>query len=158
MIVLPDLLWDVLMQEFVWPRRKVERVGYIDGIDVSPGMSIATTLTFPAADLHPTYFEVSSEAMSQAGQHFREFGMVRLAQVHTHPGRDVRHSSWDDKMAYAQHDGAVSIVVPYHAAHRPELRECGVQIRQTIGWIRLKETRISDYIRIVPGFLDYRTF
>ena len=157
MIVLSQLIWDTLLDEFRWPRRAVERVAYIDGIALGE-VQVATTLTLPNAELHPTYFTVTGEAMSEAGQHFRRFGMQRLAQVHTHPGSDVRHSPYDDENAYSQLDGSVSIVLPEHARRRPELRECGVHVRDASGWQRLSLDGIQHTIRLIPGCLDFRRY
>jgi hypothetical protein len=156
-IVLSQLIWENLLDEFRWPRSPFERVAYIDGV-VCGEVKIATTLTLPDAEMRPTYFRVSGEAMSQAGEHFRGFGMQRLAQVHTHPGRDVRHSPFDDENAYSQMDGAVSIVLPEHARRLPELNECGVHVRDERGWRRLGLRDIEHFIRILPGCLDFRRY
>jgi hypothetical protein len=157
MIVLSEMIWDTLLDEFRWPRSAVERVAYIDGIDCGD-LRIATTLTLPNVDMHPTYFTVSGDSMSEAGQHFRRLDMQRIAQVHTHPGRDVRHSSFDDENAYSQMNGAVSIVLPYHARPRPPLSECGVHLRGNCGWRRLSGREIENIIRILPGCLDFRRY
>ena len=157
MIVLSELIWDSLLDEFRWPRSAVERVAYIDGISFGD-IQMATTLTLPNAQMHPRYFTVSAEAMSEAGQHFRPFGMERLIQVHTHPSSGVDHSPFDDENAYSQLDGSVSIVIPDHARHRPALTDCGVHIREPQGWRRLRTSEIDNFIRIVPGCLDFRRY
>ncbi len=157
MIVLSQLIWDTLLDEFRWPRSAVERVAYIDGIPAGD-LQIATTLTIPNAEMHPTYFTVSADAMSEAGKHFRLFGMERLAQVHSHPGRGVKHSSFDDENAYSQSDGSVSIVLPEHARHRPDLMHCGIHIRESHGWRYLSTAEIERAMRIVPGCLDFRRY
>lgn len=157
MIVLSDLIWQALLDEFRWPRSAVERVAYIDGIACGD-TKLATTLTLPYAQMHPTHFIVSAEAMSEAGQHFRHFGMERLAQVHTHPGRDTKHSPFDDENAYSQLDGALSIVLPHHARRGPQLSDCGVHIRDDRGWHRLSVSEIEEAIRILPGCLDFRRY
>lgn len=155
MIILSELIWETLLGEFRWPRCPVERVAYIDGVELQ-GTLVATTVTLPNAELHPRHFTVSGEAMSEAGQHFREFGLRRIAQVHTHPGRRVDHSPFDDDNAYSHLDGAVSIVVPSHARHRPGLLECGVHLREGAGWHMLSEQEVSRLIKCIPGCLDYR--
>jgi hypothetical protein len=157
MIVLSELIWETLLDELRWPRSGVERVAYIDGV-ACDDLKIATTVTLPDAAMHPTHFTVSGNGMSEAGQHFRPYGMERLAQVHTHPGRDVRHSPFDDENAYSQMDGAISIVLPHHARRRPELYECGVHVRDDTGWRRLDVREINDAIRILPGLLDFRRY
>jgi proteasome lid subunit RPN8/RPN11 len=157
MMMLSEILWDTLLDEFRWPPRTVERVAYIDGFQFGE-IEIATTLTFPEAVLCPGYFTVSGAAMSKAGKHFRGFGMQRLAQVHTHPGRDVRHSEFDNENAYSQLDGAISIVLPYHARRRTPVLDCGVHIRLDSGWVRLRPKQIPEQIQIVPGCLDFRRY
>lgn len=57
---------------------------------------MVTTLTFPDAECSRENYSISSLAMSQAGQHLLKLELVRLAQVHTHPGRWIDHSPWDD--------------------------------------------------------------
>ncbi len=155
MIILSELIWEMLLDEFRWPRSSVERVAYIDGVEVQ-GTRVATTVTLPNAELHPTYFTVSGEAMSEAGQHFRKFGLQRIAQVHTHPGRRVDHSRFDDDNAYSQLDGAVSIVLPSHARHRPGLLDCGVHVREVDGWRMLSAQELCRLIQSIPGCLDFR--
>lgn len=155
MIILSDLIWEALLEEFRWPRRSVERVAYIDGLNLA-GILVATSVILPNADLHPTYFTVTGAAMSEAGQHFRRLGMQRIAQVHTHPGGRVDHSSFDDDNAYSQLDGAVSIVLPFHAKHHPQLFDCGVHVREPEGWRMLPTEDVPAFIRCVPGCLDFR--
>jgi hypothetical protein len=151
------MLWEALLDEFRWPRTDVERVAYIDGVGCAE-ISVATTLTFPNAEMHPRYFSVSADAMSEAGQHFRRFGLERLAQVHTHPGRNVDHSEFDDENAYSQMNGAISVVLPHYARYRPELKDCGVHITDELGWARLGASDIQKFIRVVPGCLDFRRY
>lgn len=155
MIILSQSIWDAILKEFHWPLLKVERVAYIDGIRCGDSL-VATTLTFPNAEMHLRYFTVSGDSMSEAGQHFRHFGMERLAQVHTHPGSDVSHSLFDDENAYCQLDGSVSIVIPYYGQYRSDLTKCGVHIREPNGWRRLNKGEIEHVIKIIPGCLDFR--
>jgi len=156
MIVVSDLFWGVLLDNFAWPKSRLERVAYIDGVAASDDLSVATTLVFPNAKLYERHFEVTAEAMSQAGRHFRAYHLQRVAQVHTHPGDWVDHSQYDDEMAYSQHLGAVSIVMPNHARSRPALSNCGVHVREEQGWRMLAQSEISSYISLVPGLLDFR--
>jgi hypothetical protein len=100
-------------------------VCYFDGIRLGDD-GVVLTLTIPNAKLFPDHFEVSPDAMSQAGKHLRRFQMKRLLQVHTHPSDWVGHSAWDDAKAYSQMAGALSVVLPSHARARPKLEQSGV--------------------------------
>jgi len=155
MIILPDTLWSRLLDEFRWPRKSVERVAYFDGVSAGTD-AIITTLTFPNAQLEKSHFRVPPEAMSECGAHFRKFGMVRVAQVHTHPGDWVDHSPYDNQMAYSQHRGAISIVLPKHARKRPQLKDCGLHIRSVSSWERIPPEKADDVIHQIPGLLDFR--
>lgn len=157
MILLSQMIWDTLLEEFRWPRTAVERVAYLDGIACGD-VKVATTVTLPNAQMHRHHFTVSGDSMSEAGQHFRQFGMERLAQVHTHPGMCADHSDYDDQNAYSQFRGAISIVMPHHARKSPVLMECGVHIRDLKGWRRLNTKEIGKAIRLVPGCLDFRRY
>lgn len=159
MITVPDTIWKRMIDEFSAEKRAVEQVAYIDGIvfeDAELTVATATTLTIPNAVLDPGRFEVSADAMSQAGKHFRRFKMQRLAQVHTHPTDWVGHSGWDDKRAYSQIPGAISIVLPNFARNRPDLAQSGVHLRTQAGWRQLSQEEKAQRIRSVPGYLDFR--
>lgn len=155
MIVVPGLLWERMLAELPRGRPAVERVAYLDGVPMETG-GVVTTLTVPNATLEPRRYSVSAEAMSEAGQHLRAQGLRRLAQVHTHGGRWLGHSREDDRRAYSQQDGAASIVLPHHGKHLLTVADAGVHLREPDGWRRLKPHEVPDYLRVVPGFLDFR--
>lgn len=155
MILLPETIWERLLQEFRWPRKRVERVAYLDGV-IGEKDSTVTTLVFPDARLEKTHFTVSAEAMSQCGSHFRKFGLSRIAQVHTHPSTWVGHSIYDDEMAYSLHEGAISLVMPEHAKKRPGLHACGIHLRTNARWRQLAKEEIDALFVLVPGLLDFR--
>lgn len=155
MIVVPETLWERMLGEFRQLGPSKECVTYFDGVPTRDG-GVVTTLTMPDAVLEPRRYRISADAMSQAGEHLRAHRLRRLAQVHTHGDRGVGHSSEDDRRAYSQQDGAVSIVLPYHAKRKPTIADAGVHVREPGGWRRLEPYEISDHLRVVPGFLDFR--
>lgn len=155
MISVPETLWSQMLDQFNRETRRVEQVCYFDGIRCGD-QAIVTTITFPNAELHPTHFHVSPESMSQAGQHFRALGMVRLAQVHTHPDAWTGHSQWDDSHAYSQMPGAVSIVLPHFGRRGPSLDDAGLHLRTGGGWTEIAREQAAELIRVVPSLLDFR--
>jgi hypothetical protein len=155
MISIPDHLWNRMLAEFSQELRRVEQVCYLDGVVCSHG-EIVTTLTIPNAALHPGRFDVSPECMSQAGKHLRAHRLRRIAQVHTHPDAWVGHSPWDDQRAYSQQPGAVSVVLPHYARAHPRLEDAGVHLRTAAGWAQLHPAIVSQHVRIIPSFFDFR--
>jgi hypothetical protein len=154
-ILIPETVWSTLLDEFARAAPNVERVAFLDGV-VAADIGVVTTVTIPDADLDPGSYDVSVDAMSEAGQHLRRHHLARLAQVHTHGGTSVRHSEKDDRRAYSQRIGAVSIVIPRHALDRPSALECGVHVRTTDGWRPLRHDQAASLIRLVPSALDFR--
>jgi hypothetical protein len=160
-LTIPDPLWRTLLDTFATAPPGHERVAYLDGIryrDPAGTMQgIATTVTVPDAVTSPGNFTVSAAAMDQAGDHFDVLGLVRLAQVHTHGNHWVNHSWVDDQRAYSQRDGALSLVLPFHATGRPTLWQAGVHLREPVGWRRVTGEEINTLIRLLPGLIDHRS-
>lgn len=154
-LVLSEHLWRDVLDAFARQAPGLERVAFIDGFRVGDA-AIATTATVPNADCHPHRYSVDADAMHEAGAHLQAFGMVRLAQVHTHGDNDLCHSRWDDARAYSQQDGAVSIVLPEHARTRPRPTDGAVHLRGPAGWRRLTPEEADAQVLLVPSMLDFR--
>ncbi len=160
MISIPEPLWAIMLDELARAPRGVERVAYLDGFRGSAGggveHGVVTTVVVPDAILTPGNYRVPAEAMAAAGRHMLDLGLVRLAQVHTHGNDWVCHSWVDDRMAYTRRDGALSIVLPYHARRRPAPLDGGVHLRSAGSWHRLSDDDAQQAVRLVPGLLDFR--
>jgi hypothetical protein len=160
-LTIPEPVWDTLIAAFEAAPPGHERIAYLDGIRFrdrdGPLHGVATTVTAPDAVTTPFNFRVSPEAMSQAGEHFTLLDLVRLAQVHTHGNACTRHSPTDDQRAYSQRDGALSLVLPYHAAGAPRPEQAGVHVRGPAGWRRVPPDEASRLVRLVPSLIDHRS-
>lgn len=156
MLTLPDATWHRLLELLASSPTGVERVAYLDGIRTASGDGVVTTVTVPHAQQSAGHFAVTAEEMSRAGRHLRTHGLVRLAQVHTHPGRDVQHSTTDDALAYSRKAGAVSIVLPCHAAGDPAPTEGAVHLHDGERWRRLDQAEAELLVRVVPAVVDTR--
>jgi len=151
-------LWTAATRALVVPPNDRERAVFLDGPRPSrDGPAVATTLVLPDATNGVGHYAISADAMSQAGRHLRRFGLLRLAQMHSHPSSWTGHSAYDDEMAYSRRDGALSIVVPYYGACAPGLAGCGVHVHDRDGWRQLTGAELASRIVIVPSFLDFRS-
>lgn len=156
MLTLTNTTWQQLLDLLATSAPGVERVAYLDGIRTARGDGIVTTITVPHAQQSAGHFIVTAEEMSRAGAHLRAHGLVRLAQVHTHPGSDTRHSVTDDERAYSRKAGAVSIVLPWHAAEAPEPTGGAIHVHDRYGWRRLSQHEAEALIRLLPATIDTR--
>lgn len=155
MVTIPEIIWTAMIDAFATVRPGMERVAYLDGVG-GAGEGTVTTVVIPNADLHRTWYDVSPEAMSEAAQHMRRTGLVRLAQVHTHGGADCRHSSRDDEKAYSQKPGALSLVLPYHGTRRPQLGDACTHHKTDHGWVLVEPSEVGQYLRCIPSLIDLR--
>lgn len=112
-----------------------------------------THLVFPKQVNNRRNFMVTSDAIAEMSTATRPLGMVNRAQVHTHPGRWVGHSPYDDDNAISRK--ALSIVLPRYGATIAKwpkgigVHEFGNEVwqflspRQASRRIRLVEAKIS---------------
>lgn len=156
MILVPEMLWTSLLEAWGRMRAPIEQVAFLDGLE-RDGIGVVTTLTFPDAECSRENYSISSLAMSQAGQHLLKLELVRLAQVHTHPGRWIDHSPWDDAQAYSQRPGAVSIVVPEYGRRPIALERTGVHLRTQRAWCRVPPAQVHQVIGLLPSIVDFRS-
>jgi hypothetical protein len=158
---IPEPVWNTLLNAFAAAPAGHERVAYLDGVRYRDRTGavhgVATTVTVPDAVTSAGNYAVSAAAMAQAGEHFEILGLVRLAQVHTHGDHWVGHSTVDDRRAYSQRDGALSLVLPHHAAGRPGPWQAGIHIREPTGWRWIAADEIDNVVRLVPGLIDQRS-
>ena len=156
MLLIPESIWTAMLDVFSATPGGVERVAYLDGTRQAR-LGVVTTLTLPNATLSPFNYFVGVEAAKEAGQHLRANGLIRLAQVHTHPNRWVGHSQYDDEHAFAQTPGSISIVLPDHARRRPLPYGDGVHVREEGVWRQLAASEVGQLIRVLPSLVDLRS-
>ena len=154
MIIVPASAWTAVTEAFTRPQGLAERVAFLDGVagghEPSDG-GVVTTVTLPQAHERDASWEVETHEMRRAGVHLRLYGLVRLAQVHAHPGTWVGHSATDDERAFSQRPGTVSIVLPGYALTCPGLGDAGVHVRERNGWRELPWAEVAAHVRVVPS-------
>lgn len=151
-------LWQAATQSLHDRPHDRERVAFLDGPrPADDGPSIATTLVLPEVDNTSGDYHIPPDAMSRAGRHLRALGMLRFAQIHSHPFSWTGHSPHDDEYAFSHRDGAISIVVPHYGASAPGLRDCGVHLCREGAWQQILGDEIDRVVRVVPSRMDFRT-
>ncbi|MDQ6797221.1 MAG: hypothetical protein M3011_04195, partial [Actinomycetota bacterium] len=154
-LVLPEDAWEHVLDEFARQVPGIERIAFLDGYRRGD-VAIVTTIVVPDATCEPGYYTVTSDQMRDAGAHFRRYGMQRLAQVHTHGNSRINHSGRDDQMAYSQREGALSLVLPYHATGRPHPSDGLLHLKMADGWHALDPAEAETVITVIASVLDFR--
>jgi hypothetical protein len=135
-------------------RRPSEGVVYWFGIDKSD-VAVVTTLIVPDADTSDGCIRTSAQVNAAALGVIVGTPLVYLGQVHSHPSRNVAHSSVDDEDTFALFEGAISVVVPWFGRYGLRLDQCGIY-RHVGGQFR-KVGDVGAHLRILPGFADLRS-
>lgn len=155
MLSIPESLWGQMLDALATTAPGLERVAYLDGLRWTDRAgrrhAVVTTVTLPEAELSAGHYRVRGDAVTRASEHLFAHGLLRLAQVHTHGDDWTEHSPVDSARAYSQRDGALRLVLPHHAEHRPRPDQAGVHERSAHGWTRLQPSQIAETLRLVPA-------
>jgi hypothetical protein len=94
------------------------------GLDTAVAAAVAVV-----ADHGRGFVHVAAAAVGAAARAARAHGLAVLAQVHSHPGSDTRHSDGDDQLVLMPYEGMFSLVVgrygdgALHPAHGAGLHQ-----------------------------------
>ncbi|MEX2374808.1 MAG: Mov34/MPN/PAD-1 family protein [Dehalococcoidia bacterium] len=125
------------------------------GLENGPFAAL-TTVVVPAADHSSRGVFITESAYGSAVSEARRAGVVLLAQVHSHPGADARHSDGDDELIIMPFEGMLSIVVPNYGIGWQDLMNAKVHQFQGGRWILCLEESVRRGITIAPRVVDAR--
>jgi hypothetical protein len=112
------------------------------------GSGIVTSVRVPRQRMTPFNYHVTPLAMSEMGASLAD-DLRPLAQVHSHPGKCVEHSLYDDEMASSRR--ALSVVFPNYGRLTQQLPD-GVGVHEWQGgyWHLLSPADARARVRLVP--------
>jgi hypothetical protein len=95
-------------------------------------------------------YQVSVEAVREMSERLSPYGLRNLAQVHSHPGDNVEHSSYDDEMANSRK--ALSLVFPRYG-HWNRRWPAGVGVHEFQGgyWHLLGDSDAAKRVSVQQG-------
>lgn len=132
-------------------KRNVESCCFWYGTVSEKGRGRVQAIVIPTQRNSWGNYHVRSEAMAAISGATRRLGFRNLAQIHTHPGRLVEHSSYDDQMANSRQ--ALSLVLPNYGVSRCAWSaEVGVHEFQEGYWYRLSTEHASRRIAVVSNY------
>lgn len=136
---------------------KVETAAFWAGPDLE-APAVITTLVQPALHQTAGNYQVPPAARMQMARRLGAQGLVIHAQVHTHPGIWVGHSSYDDTHAYSTAEGSLSLVWPEYGRTCPhDLSGIGLLVSRQGRWTELSSPQERDaHLQLVDHHLDLR--
>jgi hypothetical protein len=105
----------------------------------------------PDSDHGPRHVFVGEAEVGRTGPRARSLGLALVAQVHSHPGTDTRHSDGDDRLIVMPHEGMFSVVVAGYG--RGELAPrggAGLHQYQDGRWVRIPAGHEDALVIVAP--------
>lgn len=117
------------------------------------GDSLVLGIVAPESDHGPQHVFVREREVGRMSRRARALGLVVVAQVHSHPGTDTRHSDGDDKLIVMPHEGLFSLVVSNYG--RGDISPgggAGLHQYQEGRWVRVAD-ECRDALIVVPPLI-----
>lgn len=117
------------------------------------GDTVVCSCVVPEAEHTVGSVRIGHAAVGAAARAVRRAGLVIVSQVHSHPGRDTRHSVGDDSMILLPFEGMFSLVVAFYGdgGILPE-EGSGLHQFQDGRWVLLRNA--ADTCLVVPPVLQ----
>lgn len=116
--------------------------------------TVALVAIRPAADTGWGHVLVPEAAALAAVRAAHALGLGVVAQVHSHPGRDARHSDGDDRLIFMPFEGMFSLVCAEYGRHGLGTPGAtGVHQMQDGRWVSVEPAKS---LLIVPGAVEIR--
>jgi hypothetical protein len=119
-------------------------------------LTVFTTVVIPPTDHRHGGVFVTERGFGAAVRAARAQRLLVLAQVHSHPGDDARHSDGDDELIVMPFAGMLSVVVPQFGVGWHDLESARVHQFHSGKWVLCTETSVRDGITVAPGVVDAR--
>ena len=92
---------------------------------------------------------VSEAAFADVARQARGMGLGILAQVHSHPGRDTRHSDGDDDLVVMPFENMLSLVAPYYGRSLRAITDFSVHQFQDHRWVLCNRESVASAFETV---------
>lgn len=140
------------LQGFCGPDGRHEGMLFWLGRRLSSDVIVAGSAV-PACHHGPQHVTAPPAAVGRIVRAARELGLGIVAQVHSHPGEDTRHSEGDDSLILMPFEGMFSLIVGQYGLGgiTPEAG-LGMHQFQDGRWVQISSEH-SDAVLIVPTVL-----
>ena len=131
---------ETALRGFIGPDGRHEGIVFWAGRQDGNDQLIVAVIA-PRAIHGPGFVHVSADQVGEAAHQARTHRLVLLAQVHSHPGDDTRHSDADDSLVLMARENMFSIVAARYGDRGVTPGEgAGIHQFQDDRWIQVSDT------------------
>jgi proteasome lid subunit RPN8/RPN11 len=117
------------------------------------GDSVAVAAVSPDSEHSWGRVIADESAMAAVAAYGRRFGLGVIAQVHSHPGSDTRHSDGDDQLVFMPFEGMFSLVVgDYGFGEMTPSLGLGLHQFQDGRWVAIDRSKSA--LLVVPSMVE----
>lgn len=154
-LLVPEKVWrDTLTSFAPYANTGVEAGCYWYGLRTSDGVALASVVGVPRQKNTPGNFAVDADDLACLAQAATWSTLVCVAQVHTHPGRCIRHSDFDNDNAVSVK--VLSIVIPHYGKGPVPFDSIGVHRYEDGRWRCLQGDEVGRILTVMPSVVDCR--
>jgi len=147
-------LWSATLDAFrPYSRRGVEAGCFWYGTR-NDDFALASSVAIPQQINRRQNFHIPADSLAEMTQAACASGLVAVAQIHTHPSTDVRHSPWDDAQIVSQN--VWSVVLPNYGRQPLNFCDLGVHRFGDGRWARLTADEVNRTLLVQPLVVDTR--
>ena len=115
--------------------------------------ALVMSAVVPPSDHGRQHVFIAEAEVGKMSRRARSLGLAIVAQVHSHPGSDTRHSDGDDKLILMPYEGLFSLVVGnYGDGSLLPTQGAGLHQYQDRRWVQIAPPP-ADAVIIVPDIL-----
>ena len=123
-----------------------EGICFWAGIE-GPDVTRLEAVILPVARHEPLGVFVSAVDFANAAEEAHGMGMGILAQVHSHPDADTRHSDGDDELVVMPFENMLSIVAPFYGRTVRSISNFSVHQFQDHRWVLCSGESVLSNLR-----------
>jgi proteasome lid subunit RPN8/RPN11 len=120
------------------------------------GVTAFLSVVVPKSDHGPQRVMVEGPEVGRASRRMREHNLGLMAQVHSHPGSDARHSDGDDDLVLMPFEGMLSIVAPHYGRDVTSVGDLTVHQYQDERWVHCNAASVERAFNVAPTVIDIR--
>lgn len=113
-----------------------------------PGLTGLEAVIVPDATHGRFGVFISEAAFAEVARRSRAMGLGILAQIHSHPGRDTRHSDGDDKLVVMPFENMLSLVAPYYGRTLRSIADFSIHQFQNHRWVLCSRDSVSASFKL----------
>ena len=114
-------------------------------------LQVILSVLVPQCDHSARNVMVSRQEVGRAARVARSMNLGILAQVHSHPGQDARHSDGDDELILLPFEGMLSVVAPNYGITMRDLSDLAIHQYQREKWVWCRPESVLACTSIVPA-------